>query len=56
MKSENKSFGSALKGMILGVAVGSVATMVISNNKAVKKIKKDARTTAESISSLFKMN
>jgi gas vesicle protein len=56
MKNENKSFGSALKGMMLGVAVGSIATMVISNNKTTKKIKKNAKNTAESIATMFKMN
>lgn len=56
MKNGNKSFGSAVKGMMLGVAVGSIATMVISNNKATKKIKKNAKTTAESIATMFKMN
>jgi len=56
MKNENKSFGSAVKGMMLGVAVGSIATMVITNNKASKKIKKNAKNTAESIATMFKMN
>ena len=56
MKNENKSFGSAVKGMMLGVAVGSIATMVITNNKASKKIKKNAKNTAESIATMFNMN
>ena len=56
MKNENKSFGSALKGMVLGVAVGSIATMVMSNSNATKKLKKTAKNTAENISSMFKMN
>lgn len=56
MKSENKSFGSAVKGMMLGLAVGSIATMVISNNKTTQKIKKTAKNTAENITSMFKMN
>ncbi len=56
MKNENKSFGSAVKGMMLGVAVGSIATMVISSNKATKKLKRTAKNTAENISSMFKMN
>ena len=56
MKNENKSFGSAVKGMMLGVAVGSIATMVISNNKAAKKLKKNAKNTAESLATMFKMN
>ena len=56
MKNGNKSFKSAVKGMMLGVAVGSIATMVISSNKATKMLKKSAKNTAENISSLFKMN
>ena len=56
MKTGNKSFGSAVKGMMLGVAVGSIATMVISNNNTAKKLKKTAKNTAENISSMFKMN
>ncbi len=56
MKNSNKSFGSAVKGMALGLAIGSLATMVLSSNKATGKLKKTAENTAENISSLFKMN
>ena len=56
MKNENKSFGSAVKGMVLGVAVGSLATMVLTNNKTTKKLKKSAENKLENISSMFKMN
>lgn len=51
-----KSFGSAIKGMAVGLAVGSLATMVLTNNKATKKLKKNATNAVENISSMFKMN
>ena len=56
MKNSNSSFGSALKGMLLGLAVGSVATMVLSNKNSVKKIKKTVENAGENICSMFKMN
>lgn len=56
MKNENKSFGSAVKGMLLGVTVGSIATMIFVSSKGAQKVKKGAKNVAEGISSMFKMN
>ena len=54
--NNNKSFSSAIKGLALGVTVGTIATMILSSNKSTKKIKKAAENTVENISSLFKMD
>ncbi len=56
MKNSNKSFTSALKGLMLGLTVGTVATMVFSSNSASRKLKKTATNTAENITSMFKMS
>ena len=56
MKNEKKSFGSAFRGMVLGVAVGSLATMVLTNNKTTKKLKKTAENKLDNFTSMFKMN
>ena len=52
----NKSITSAIKGMVIGLTVGTVATMIFSSNSATRKIKKTASNTAENITSMFKMN
>ena len=51
-----KSIGSTIKGMAIGLTIGALATMVLSNDKSTKKLKKTAENTAESITSMFKMN
>ena len=51
-----KSFSSAIKGLTLGLAIGTLATMVLSSSKSTNKLKKTAENTAENISTLFKMN
>ncbi len=56
MKKNNNSFSSAIKGLALGLTVGTIATMIFSNDLATKKLKKTAENTAENITSMFKMN
>ena len=56
MKNEGSSFGNTIKGLALGITVGAIATMLLSNNSTTKKIKKAVENTGESISSMFKMN
>ena len=51
-----KNLGAAIKGIFVGLTVGALATMVLSNDKSARKMKKTAENTAESISSMFKMN
>ena len=54
--NSNKSLSSAIKGLALGITVGSIATMILSNDKTTKKFKKTAENTVENISSMFKIN
>ena len=56
MKNTESSFGNTIKNMAIGVTIGAIATMLLSNNKATKKMKKAMENTGESISSMFKMN
>ena len=56
MNSNNKTVSNIVKGMAMGIALGSVATMVITNRKDLtKKIKKVAENTTDGVSSMFKM-
>lgn len=56
MNSNNKTVSNIVKGMAMGIALGSVATMVITNRKDLtKKIKKVAENTTDGVSSIFKM-
>lgn len=54
--NKKSSFGSAIKGMALGLTVGTIATMIFTNKKTSNKIKKATENTVENISSMFKMN
>ena len=56
MKNECSGFGNTVKGLALGMVVGAIASMLLSNCSATKKIKKVMENTGESISSMFKMN
>lgn len=51
-----KNLGTAIKGIAVGLTVGALATMVLSNNKSAKKLKKTAENTADNITSMFKLN
>lgn len=51
-----KNFGTAIKSIAVGLTVGALATMVLSNNRTSKKIKKTVENTADNITSMFKMN
>lgn len=56
MKNTESSFGSTIKNMAIGATIGAIATMLISNNNASKKVKKAIENTTDCISSMFKMN
>ncbi|MGM9645708.1 MAG: hypothetical protein ACI3XS_03360 [Eubacteriales bacterium] len=56
MSSNHKTASNIIKGMAMGIALGSVVTMAITNKKDLsKKIKKVAENTTEGVSSMFKM-
>ena len=56
MSSNNKTASNIIKGMAMGIALGSVVTMAITNKKDLtKKIKKVAENTTEGVSSMFRM-
>ena len=52
-----KSNLDIIKGMIMGAVVGIGATMLLSNQKDIKKkVKKATNNTIDNVSSMFKMN
>ena len=52
-KSKNKS-GSIIKGMAIGLALGTVATMVVAGNKKIsKKMQNATETMSDNINSMM---
>ena len=52
-KTKNKS-GSIIKGMAIGLALGTVATMVVAGNKKIsKKMQNATETMTDNISSMM---
>ena len=54
---EKCSILNVAKYMLLGIAIGSVATMVITSNCIINnKLKKATECVSENVSSMFKIN
>ena len=56
MNNEKKSFGSMLKGLVVGMTIGAVTTIFVTNNKISKKVKNASENTIDNVTSMFKMN
>ena len=50
-----KPIANVLMGMVAGIALTTVA-MIITSKTATQKVKKIAETTADNVSTMFKMN
>ncbi len=51
----NKPVSNVLKGMVVGAAL-TAAALIITNKSATKAVKNLAQTTADNVSTMFKMN
>ena len=51
----NKPVSNILKGMVVG-AVLTATALIITNKNATKAVKNIAETTADNVSTMFKMN
>ena len=57
MNSQNKSASGIIKGMMIGIALGTAATIAITNKDEIaKKVKKAAESATDNISSMFGSN